>query len=96
MGFPTYRQGNSLYIDEGQVTQYIPENLHDQINPITKELGIIQNRYGISSTIFEGNSGGPVVNLKNKVIGIATKGTTTDGVVVNTIIAIDDVLKLKK
>lgn len=36
--------------------------------------GVKQERVTISSRIVTGNSGGPVINLQNEVIGIATKG----------------------
>ncbi|MBC1420758.1 trypsin-like serine protease [Listeria seeligeri] len=51
-------------------------------------------RYEVSSTIYAGNSGGPVVNSKNKVIGIATRGTTESGQVPNEVVLISHVLKL--
>lgn len=33
-------------------------------------------RYEISQTIFQGNSGGPLINSKNEVVGVAVRGTS--------------------
>ncbi len=60
-------------------------------NPKTQELGYSQTRYGVSTQILEGNSGGPILNLDNQVIGIATKGVTETGITANTIIQISDI-----
>ncbi|MCF8011867.1 MAG: trypsin-like peptidase domain-containing protein, partial [Clostridiales bacterium] len=59
-GFPNYNIGDSIYIDDGKVTL------------CRKSLG--RTRYLISARIVKGNSGGPVLNKNNEVIGIAAKG----------------------
>lgn len=91
LGFPQYKDGNSLNKENGIINQEINEHFHDIFNPKTQTLGYNQKRYGISTQIFEGNSGGPILNSNNQVIGIATKGTTQNATKVNTIIQIQDI-----
>nr|WP_241156881.1 reverse transcriptase domain-containing protein [Bacillus sp. FJAT-42376] len=83
VGFPSYREGNDIKSQSGYVEGI---RMHEKINV----------RYEISATIYEGNSGGPVFNASNEVIGVATKGTTSNGVSPNEIIPISEVLKLAK
>jgi len=60
-GFPNYRIGDTPYISDGNISGFRPVS------------GI--NWILINSPIVQGNSGGPVLNSENKVIGIAATGT---------------------
>ncbi|WP_082306834.1 trypsin-like peptidase domain-containing protein [Bacillus sp. FJAT-27245] len=51
---------------------------------------------GISAMIYGGNSGGPVVNEYNEVVGVAVKGATMKGVSPNEIIPISNVINLAR
>lgn len=59
-GFPNYRPGDSGYFTEGQVTGFrtISSIRHIQV----------------SNILVEGNSGGPAINSKGEVIGVAATG----------------------
>jgi RNA-directed DNA polymerase len=60
LGFPQHHDGADVSIHEGNVVhEYRFENMR---------------RLHISPTIIQGNSGGPVLNSKNQVIGVAIKG----------------------
>ena len=59
-GFPSYRLGNSPYYAKGHVTSIIAVS------------GI--QRFGVTMAIVEGNSGGPVVDRSNRVVGVAVSG----------------------
>lgn len=60
LGFPQHHDGADVSINEGNVVhEYRFENMR---------------RLHISTTIIQGNSGGPVLNSKNQVIGVAIKG----------------------
>ena len=59
-GFPAYRLGNSPYYARGHVTSTIAVS------------GV--QRFGVTMAIIEGNSGGPVVDKNNHVVGIAVSG----------------------
>lgn len=96
LGFPKYKTGNQLNSELGQVNHSISERFDNKFNIHTGEIGVIQKRFGITSTIFSGNSGGPILNDNNQVIGIATKGVGNQDVQVNTIIPISDVIDFKK
>ncbi|MEC3655600.1 reverse transcriptase domain-containing protein [Bacillus siamensis] len=74
LGYPNHGDGNSLYINKGQLVQYRSHYMPNTLNKETGKLGVKQERVTISSRIVTGNSGGPVINLQNEVIGIATKG----------------------
>lgn len=61
-GFPSYQMGNDISENTGRITG--------------KRFSSVDGleRFEISASIPGGNSGGPVVNEFNEVIGIATKG----------------------
>lgn len=60
LGFPQHHDGADVSISEGHIVhEYKFENLR---------------RFHISSPIIQGNSGGPVLNSRNQVIGVAIKG----------------------
>lgn len=60
IGYPDFHEGDQLKVEKGDYLR-------------TTNVNNIKN-YEISSTIFNGNSGGPVVNEYHKVIGVATEG----------------------
>lgn len=62
LGFPEYSEKDELKISDGTIDRsvYVKKNL----------------RYEIAQTIFQGNSGGPLMNSKNEVIGVAVRGTS--------------------
>lgn len=83
LGFPEYRLGNTIRVDNG----YIGGDRMD---------GNITNFELLGTTIHGGNSGGPIINQKNEVIGIAAKGFTGTGIVPNEVIPIRYVLDMKE
>jgi RNA-directed DNA polymerase len=66
LGFPNYHVGDSVSIRRGAVTQ--------------SRNYISVPHYVIDAQIVLGNSGGPVLNQKNQVVGIAVKGLSTPGI----------------
>ncbi|QDI90438.1 serine protease [Salicibibacter halophilus] len=61
LGFPHYHDGNPLRQDD---TKIIGRRNSNEIS-----------MYEVESTIFGGNSGGPLVNENNEVVGLAVKGS---------------------
>jgi RNA-directed DNA polymerase len=60
LGFPQHHDGADVSIHEGHmVHEYKFEDLR---------------RFHISPTVIQGNSGGPVLNSRNQVVGVAIKG----------------------
>lgn len=64
-GFPHYHVGDSVHIARGPVTQE------------RKYFGV--QHFVIQPVIVKGNSGGPVLDKTNRVVGIAVKGLDTPG-----------------
>lgn len=107
LGYPNHGEGDSLYINKGQLVQFRSHYMPNIFNKETGELGVKQERVTISSRIVTGNSGGPVINLQNEVIGIATKGfkdispnpkddSTAESMIVKTEDVLSVLLKTKK
>ena len=61
IGFPDYKHGHGPYINSGRIVQ--------SVNRFNNKMWMID------IPILHGNSGGPVVNKENEVIGIATYGS---------------------
>ncbi|GEB32195.1 reverse transcriptase domain-containing protein [Brevibacillus parabrevis] len=74
IGYPRYGHEDSLFVDQGTIVQYRSEFMRTIYNKKTQELGLYQERIICSARIIYGNSGGPVINTRGQVIGIATKG----------------------
>lgn len=99
LGYPNHGGLDSLYNANGEIVQLRSHFMENKYNKITGQLGAYQERIVISARIVVGNSGGPVVNSENKVVGIATKGfkeispsSKDDSTGENMIVKIEDVL----
>lgn len=99
LGYPNHGGLDSLYNANGEIVQLRSHYMKNKYNKDTGELGVHQERIVTSARIVVGNSGGPVVNSENKVIGVATKGfkeispsSNDDSTGDNIIIKIEDVL----
>jgi RNA-directed DNA polymerase len=64
-GFPNYHVGDSVHFDGGPITQ------------TRKYMGV--PHFVIKPAIIKGNSGGPVLDTSNRVVGVAVKGQGTPG-----------------
>jgi len=60
LGFPLHRAGSSVHIQQGRITAFSPWH------------GV--PHFIVDCPIVRGNSGGPVLNGQNQVIGVAVKG----------------------
>ncbi len=60
LGFPLHRAGSSVNIQQGRITAFSPWH------------GV--NHFVVDCPIVWGNSGGPVLNSQNQIVGIAVKG----------------------
>jgi hypothetical protein len=64
-GFPNYHLGDSVHIVRGPITQ------------TRKYIGV--PHFVIQPSIIKGNSGGPILDSSNRVVGVAVKGLGTPG-----------------
>jgi RNA-directed DNA polymerase len=64
-GFPNYHVGDSVNITQGPITQ------------TRKYMGV--PHFVIQPAIIRGNSGGPILDTSNRVVGVAVKGQGTPG-----------------
>lgn len=83
IGFPNYRKGQDIRTYSGFVQGI---RMHEAK----------YKRYEISTLVYGGNSGGPIVNDNNEVIGVAVKGLTDNGVSPNEMIPISEVIELAR
>lgn len=100
IGYPNFGTSDSLYTHKGEIIQYRTFKLPNVYNKVTGELGVVQERIVISARIIGGNSGGPVINMKGEVVGVATKGFEEisagrhdDPTATSIMIKIEDVIK---
>lgn len=87
-GYPNHTKG-ALIEAKGIVIGTSNEPLHSGL--FNKRLGKMVTQVKniqIDATIYEGNSGGPIFSENYKVIGIASKGTTSTRITGNTVIPI--------
>lgn len=63
-GYPNYREGDQVFIDRGEVVQ---------IRTLPKTVGTPW--FVVNAKIVAGNSGGPILNRLNKVVGVAVTGS---------------------
>ena len=61
LGFPSYAAGKQLHVDFGRITS-------TQVRSNVEYLLL-------STLVVAGNSGGPVLNAKNEVVGVAVSGS---------------------
>lgn len=80
-GYPAYSVGQTINIVDAKITAIIPQN------DIAK--------FEIDHQIRSGNSGGPIINENNKVIGVASKGAE-QSFGKNAVICINELPKLLK
>jgi S1-C subfamily serine protease len=64
-GFPNYHVGDSVNITRGPITQ------------TRKYMGV--PHFLVQPAIIRGNSGGPILDTSNRVVGVAVKGQGTPG-----------------
>ncbi|NHM29918.1 trypsin-like peptidase domain-containing protein [Bacillus sp. C11] len=74
IGYPNHNIVDSLGVDQGHIRQYRNHFMEFTFNQETGELDAFQERFIVSARIVYGNSGGPIVNSCNEVVGVATKG----------------------
>lgn len=91
LGYPKHSNGNTLNTEWGCITQELYMGISAKYNSRTGKLDDRQKRYKISASIYAGNSGGPLIDENEKVIGIAAKGYGENGVAVNTVVPISDI-----
>jgi RNA-directed DNA polymerase len=78
LGFPKRQHMADVAIIEGKVVNHFTYMKHHR-------------RYAISAPVLEGNSGGPILNGSNQVIGIAAKGA---GVEPNAFVPISNLFRI--
>jgi len=66
VGFPNYAPGNTVHVHPGVIAGLKKSCAGDK-------------RFNVSADIYKGNSGGPVLDVENKVIGIAVTGEDRPG-----------------
>ncbi|GEK37343.1 reverse transcriptase domain-containing protein [Enterococcus thailandicus] len=79
LGYPDFEDGDQMKFEKGHYLRTINSDK--------------MRKYEISQIIFGGNSGGPVLDRENRVIGVATEGKRTS---TNRIIPIEYLNDLKK
>ncbi|MFS3915620.1 reverse transcriptase domain-containing protein [Bacillus australimaris] len=80
IGYPDYSIGQEIKIESGYLKGIRKHGFH--------------TRHEISAIIYGGNSGGPIINESNEVIGVAVKGATLRGVAPSEIIPIEEIINL--
>ncbi len=64
VGYPGFAPGKGISVKKGRITSFVMKNG--------------AKRFNISASIVAGNSGGPVLDKQNRVIGIAVTGADRD------------------
>lgn len=78
LGYPSYNEGDRIKEEQGKLLRKINDKKDFE-------------KFEISSVIHAGNSGGPVLNNKGKVLGVATEGRGND---INKVVPITNVLSM--
>ncbi|WP_459127685.1 reverse transcriptase domain-containing protein [Latilactobacillus curvatus] len=89
-GFPMINRGG-LSVLEGKIDTFIKDTLNSgEYDKIQDKIATEREVLTTNVTIYEGNSGGPILNQNLSVIGIAEKGQTSDAITGNIGIKIND------
>jgi RNA-directed DNA polymerase len=75
LGFPNYHEKDSVAFRFGRIVQERTYKVGSYSNPVAVQ------HYVVDADIVKGNSGGPVLDNGNRVIGIAVKGLDVPGAV---------------
>jgi RNA-directed DNA polymerase len=65
LGYPRYRVGDGVHLDRGRITQ--------------SRVYFGVPHFVIGPVIVRGNSGGPILDQQNRIVGVAVKGLGTPG-----------------
>ena len=76
VGFPKYHEKDSVAFRFGKIVQ---ERWYLSFKEANKKEKVFVKHYIVDSDIVKGNSGGPVLDGKNRVIGVAVKGLDAPG-----------------
>ncbi|MNH38493.1 hypothetical protein D3C79_995330 [compost metagenome] len=84
LGFPNVKNGAKVGVLQAQVSNkyplYDPEIMHSEVDKL----------------LYPGNSGGPVINARQRVVGIAAKGAAGSAEGQNSFIRVSELFKVLK